>query len=71
MNKLLYLVCCLVLFTSCGNETYTCSCKHADGKEIAGYKIEAAKKSTASFECKQKGLKFSGAEYKDVKCELE
>ncbi len=64
----LYIIC----FTSCGSETFTCSCKGTDGKVIATHKIEADKRNSASFECHQKELALSGnPEYEGVKCELE
>lgn len=70
MNKLLLAI-LIIGCTSCGNEQFTCICKNGD-KEIANYKIDAAKKSTASFECNQKQLGFSGnPEFKDVQCGIE
>lgn len=70
MQKLLLAVTTIAL-SSCGSETFTCACKSGDS-EIASYEIEADKKASASFECKQKELTFSGhPEFKNAKCELQ
>jgi hypothetical protein len=61
----------IIMLTSCGNDSYTCTCKDGE-KEIATYKIETGKKESASFECKQKSLALSGnPQYKNVQCTVE
>jgi hypothetical protein len=37
---------------------------------IANYELQG-KKESAAFECKQKGMQYSGPEYKDVQCKLD
>lgn len=70
--NLLYSALMLVLLQSCSNTTHTCQCtdKAKENKEIASYKLEG-KKETASFECKQKTLQYSGPAYGDVQCVLK
>lgn len=71
MYKTTALVITTIILTSCGNNSYTCSCKDGE-KEVANYKIETAKKESASFECKQKSLAFSGnPEFEKVECVLD
>jgi|GEM_PF-6187324 len=72
MYRIIIPIISITILSSCGSETYTCSCKGNDGKEIATHKIEADKESSASFECHQKELALSGnPEHQGVKCELE
>ncbi|MBZ0099090.1 MAG: hypothetical protein K8F30_08400 [Taibaiella sp.] len=74
MRELILIIPAAVLFSSCGDETYTCKCtdKGDNNRAISDYEIKADDKSQAAFECKQKSLTFSGnPEYKDVQCEVE
>lgn len=70
MQKLLLAIAILAC-SSCGSEKFTCSCK-SDGTEFTVYELDADKKESASFECKQKELTFSGnPEFKNAKCSIE
>jgi len=74
MRKSLLIAFTPFLFSSCGDETYTCKCtdKGDNNRAISDYEIKADDKSQAEFECKQKNLTFSGnPEYKNVQCEVE
>lgn len=60
-----------ITFASCGNNTYICTCAIGD-KTVGTYKIEASKEETASFECGQKELQFSGnPEFDGIKCTVK
>ena len=61
-----------LLATACTEHSYSCICtdKGNNNTAIAEYALKG-KKESASFECKQKGLQYSGPQYKDVQCALD
>lgn len=71
MKNILLLLSACVLFASCGEDAYSCVCtdKGNGNAAIADYQLKG-KKESAAFECKQKGLQYSGPQYKDVQCTL-
>lgn len=70
MKNTLTIIFCTCILISCNNETYTCTCKNGDAM-MESHQLEMDKKS-ASFECKQKSLKYSGKpEFENVKCVLD
>lgn len=73
MKAIITIILAAALLSSCGDTTYTCACidKGNSDAAIASYEISTDKESSASFECKQKGLKFEGQpQYSNVSCEL-
>lgn len=71
MKKLLHIFASSFLLTACGDSVHTCNCTDSVTKAtIASYELQG-KKESAAFECKQKGMQYSGPEYKDVQCKLD
>ena len=71
MKNILLLLSASFLLTACGDSVHTCNCTDTVTKaNIANYELQG-KKQSAAFECKQKGMQYSGPEYKDVQCKLD